>query len=244
MCKSLDDQGQGNWLYLIRCSQFLANVSKACPWLPPIRIFSASLGGSRPGGSSVDDMITTLNRKNILVIAAAGNDGGKGCGIVDYPGSNPRVLAVGAVGCDGKVSTLSSRGPVNDTKCDNISRGFLASSCDCEIVKPDIAAPGVGIVSADAFSNDGYSNHFGTSVATPHVTGVAAIYLSVPGNMLKTQEYVEGVLLNTANYPVSMGMDCPTCSISSKISFDPVILTRPNNDVGYGVVNAYRAVTK
>lgn len=82
--------------------------------------------------------------KGILVVCAAGNGGS-----VEYPAAFAETLAVGSVGADGTISTSSSEG-------DSL----------------DVVAPGEQIMSTAAF--DGLMASSGTSMAAPHVTGVAA----------------------------------------------------------------------
>ena len=85
------------------------------------------------------------------MVAAAGNDGA--ANTVNYPAKYPEVIAVSAIGQDDKLAGFSSFGP-----------------------EVDIAAPGVTIKST---YNDGYYKSLnGTSMACPHVVGVAALVLS------------------------------------------------------------------
>ncbi|MEV0233375.1 S8 family serine peptidase [Nonomuraea sp. NPDC050786] len=94
-----------------------------------------------------------------LFVAAAGNQGGDRT--VVSPGSAEAALTVGAVDKQGRMAYFSSRGPrVSD-----------------HAIKPDVTAPGVNIVAAAAAGTaDGlYQTMSGTSMASPHVAGAAAI---------------------------------------------------------------------
>ena len=112
------------------------------------------------GGDSKSSLITAAIDRNphVLIIAAAGNDG-PADGSIDYPGANANVVAVGAIDSGISVPSWSSRG-IND------------GDYTVEEHEVELGAPGVSVYST---WNDGsYNTISGTSMATPHVSGLAA----------------------------------------------------------------------
>ena len=145
-------------------SDILAGMAWAAP---RAQIVNMSLGGSDTAG--IDPLEQAVNdltaRYDCLFVIAAGNDGT--AAPVGSPASADAALAVAAVDDGDQLASFSSRGPrVGD-----------------HAVKPDIAAPGVNIVAAKAAhgtigttaANPAYTSLSGTSMATPHVAGAAAI---------------------------------------------------------------------
>ncbi|WP_189135903.1 S8 family peptidase, partial [Wenjunlia tyrosinilytica] len=159
--KVLNDEGFGDDSGIIAGAQWA--VDKGA------KVINLSLGGMDT--PEVDPLEAAVNKlsttKGVLFAIAAGNSGPEPES-VGSPGSAAEALTVGAVDKSDKLAEFSSVGPTVD--------GSL---------KPDITAPGVDIVAAKAAKGvigtpaaPGYVTLSGTSMATPHVAGAAALIAS------------------------------------------------------------------
>lgn len=122
-------------------------------------IINLSLG-SDIDNSLVRDAINYAVSKDVLIIAAGGNDGPY-FGSIDYPAANPNVIGVGAIDISISVPEWSARG-INST-----TTPFLVEEKDMEF-----SSPGVNIEST--WKNGGYAILSGTSMSAPHISGLAA----------------------------------------------------------------------
>ncbi|MEU3829656.1 S8 family serine peptidase [Streptomyces sp. NPDC029080] len=158
--KVLDDEGSGD------DSGILAGMEWAVA--QGADVVNLSLGGSdTPGIDPLEAEVDKLSaEKGVLFAIAAGNDGPRSVG---SPGSADAALTVGAVDKKDRLADFSSTGP-------RVGDGAI---------KPDVTAPGVDITAAAAKGSvidqevgekpEGYLTLSGTSMATPHVAGAAAI---------------------------------------------------------------------
>ena len=135
-------------------------------------IISLSLGGMQDlnatAKSEVEQAVEEALRNGIYVVAAAGNDGGSDDdGIVSSPANVPLVIAVGATQKGGEIWASSSRDDsIVDRNGDNRTNPHL---------KPEILAPGAGIISTAPGST--YFRSSGTSGATVFIAGTLALIL-------------------------------------------------------------------
>ena len=166
-------------------------------------------------GSNAFDVVdphTGINPiRNAIHLAVTQGRDGLGCvivaatqnfyGAVVFPASMPEVIGVGAIDRNGRRPSFS-----------NFGTGL------------DVVAPGAANSILTTHWHGGYRYYGHTSIATPHVAGIAALILSVRPDL--TQAQVRNVITSTArrlpHYPPSSGTW--------------------NNQVGHGLVDAYEAV--
>lgn len=158
-------------------------------------IMSNSWGGG-PYSDLLKASIEAANEKNILFVAAAGNHSGNNDKNPTYPASYdvPNVLAVAAVNNRGQMASFSCYGKKS----------------------VHVGAPGVNIYSSTL---KGYDSWSGTSMATPHVSGVAALLWSHEPNLTAVE--VKARLMRSAT---------PLLALKGRVASG-------------GMVNAYNALT-
>jgi thermitase len=138
------------------------------------RVINLSFGGTSPS-QTLQEAVNYAHAHGVLVVAASGNDGGP----VLYPAACEHVLSVAATDQDDNRASFSNHGP-----------------------EVDVAAPGVNIYSTgwpDDSRTDcasGYCRKSGTSAATPHVAGLAALMWSARPDLMVAQ--VTGIVTSTA----------------------------------------------
>ncbi len=227
--KVLDAQGSGSESQVIGGIEYCANQAD-------VHIISMSLGTAEASDGK-DAMSLTVNCSSDhtyssscvnspltypkIVVIAAGNSG-SAPGTVGSPGAAEKAITVGAVTNwteDGKgvyLAAFSSRGPTLDGR-----------------IKPDIASPGVRILSAKAGTAAGYVSLSGTSMATPFTAGAIALMVqknsaikdfAIPADevrkILKDSAQDRGILDNSNN------------------------LMKPDNEYGAGLLDVKRAVAQ
>lgn len=126
---------------------------------------------------SIDSAITAAAGSGIHISVAAGNDGADACSVSpsNLGGSSSTVMSVGAVGQSNAISSFSNTG-----KC------------------VDVYAPGEDIISAWIGSNTITNTLEGTSMSTPHVTGVMAYLLGIDSSLATDPAAMKSKVLSMA----------------------------------------------
>jgi len=163
------------------------------------QVINISLGAQIPcnGLDAASLAVDAAFNQGVLPVVAAGNSG-PAPSTITAPGCAKNALTVGAVDKLDNLAYFSSRGPTLDGR-----------------TKPDLVAPGVLIIAPK--NGGGYINKSGTSMATPHVSGTAALVLATNPNL--SAKHLKSLLEETATN-----------------------LNYEENSQGKGRIDAYKAV--
>ena len=204
----------GSTFDLIQSIRFAAGLSNATGTLPSqaADVINMSLGGGEFSQSEADAIADARNA-GVIVIAAAGNSG---TNRLEYPASYEGVVSVSATNQANALSGYSNFGSMIDVAAPGGDMGEDANADGF----PD------GVLSTIGSDRDGpvaygYRRYEGTSMAAPHVAGVAALMKSVYEDLTPAefdQVLVEGRITD------DLGED------------------GRDDDFGYGLINAHKAV--
>ncbi len=162
----------------------------------------------------IEPALDAADAAGILVVASATNNG-SACSTIREPiAIYPRAFTVGATTSNDGLASFSSRGPV----VYGVTR-----------IGPDVSAPGVDVLSS--IPGNRYGRSSGTSMAGPHVAGVAALLMSAEPALKGQTDMLRAIIARTAD-PRTSNQGC------GGDSSDAV----PNNGFGWGVVNARSAI--
>ena len=188
--KVLNDKGWGNNSDIIAALERATDPDGNPNTDDAADVISMSLGGEGDPDDPTSQAVDAAVAAGSVVVVAAGN-AGPSYRTISSPAVARRALAVGASDKADAIAEFSSRGPVP---------GEWA-------IKPDVLAPGVAIRSTvpltGALGNpDRYRELSGTSMATPHVAGAAALLRQLHPTW--TPEQIKANLMNTAR---DLGLD-------------------------------------
>lgn len=163
----------------------------------------------------LQQVVENVRAAGILTVHSAGNSGALGCSTVNQPASiYDASFTVGATDSSDQIAGFSSRGPVT---VDGSNR-----------LKPDIVAPGEGILSS--VPGDGYTFLSGTSMASPHIAGLVALLISVNPALSGQVQALEDAITQTA-LPLTTSEGCGGDGITDV----------PNHVFGWGRIDALAA---
>lgn len=224
--KALDADGSGTVLGIMRALQCLLDRQR--DW--NVHIVNMSIGAhdASNGVESFSQLSDRLVEQGIIVIAAAGNSGESGTPVIFPPARAARAITVAAsddldtpTRADDVIATFSQWGPAIDN----------GNTDDYDELKPEVTAPGVYIVGAGNDSAMGPRELSGTSMAAPHVAGLAALCLQ--GQPSMNPESFRALLINTSERRGSPS--------SAGIGLSPAGW---NLRFGWGLVDAYAAIAQ
>jgi uncharacterized repeat protein (TIGR01451 family) len=161
-------------------------------------------------------VVDNVRTAGILTVQSAGNSG-PSCSTISSPaGIYDASFTIGATDNNDLIASFSSRGPVT---VDGSNRQ-----------KPDVSAPGVSIFSTQPGGGFRYAS--GTSMAAPHVAGMAALLLSARPDLRGQVDLIEAFIRQGAR-PLTTSQICGGVP-GSQI---------PNNTYGWGRIDALQSVT-
>ncbi|CAK4066573.1 unnamed protein product [Aphanomyces euteiches] len=196
--------GCGQWML---CPTDTQGNNAKCELAP--NVINNSWGGSAAGETWYQATVDAWIKAGIIPVFANGN-AGPSCTTVATPGDYKNVIGVGAVTSTDALASFSSRGPAPDKR-----------------IKPDVSAPGQNVRSSWNTGTSAYNTISGTSMATPHVTGAVALYLSAHKGAAFSDVLNAFTSTAVTSTLTSNGANCGGVSDSKY----------PNNNYGYERIN-------
>ncbi len=221
------DRGNGTLARYVACFEWFVAPTDLAGRLPNTRLaphvinnswYCSPEEGCNPSNFNVMERALNATRAaGIVVVVSAGNAGPTCSSFAGPAGFFDKAFSIGATQSNDTIAGFSSRGPVTN---DGSNRR-----------KPNVSAPGVGILSS--VPNNGFASFNGTSMSGPHVAGAVALMISANPQLAGQVDTIERILELTAQ-PMRTTQDCGTISG----------MTVPNNTYGWGRINVFAAVKR
>jgi serine protease len=200
----------------------------------PAQVLNLSLGGSGACSASFQSAVTDVVNQGAVVVVAAGNDAAIG---LSQPANCSGVIAVTAHAIDGDNASYANIAKQVAISAPGGGCGTLTTSATCSAL---LSANGLGVYSLSnsgttapaSPGGDTYKSGAGTSMATPHVSGVIALMLSLNSSLSRpalTPGQIKSYLQSSAR-PHPAGSTCT--------------LSRYSGLCGEGLLDAEGALTK
>ena len=201
-----------------KCGGFTSDIADAIIWssggtvagVPananPAKVISMSLGGGGGCGATTQNAVNIARSNGASVIVAAGNSNANAANF--SPASCAGVVTVAAVGRNGGKASYSNFGATVEVAAPGGSGGVnsVLSTLNAGTMGP---------------GGDSYALYNGTSMATPHVAGVAALMLSVKPTL--TPDQVTSILQSTARAFPATCSQCGSGIVNANAAVDAAI---------------------
>jgi serine protease len=220
-----------------KCGGFTSDIADAIIWVTggnvtgvpananPAKVVSISLGGSGSCGTTTQSAINSARSRGASVVVAAGNSNANAANF--SPANCSGVVTVAAVGRNGGKASYSNFGATVEIAAPGGSGG---ANSVLSTLNAGQQGPGA----------DSYALYNGTSMATPHVSGVVALMLSVKPSL--TPDQVTQILQSTARAFPATCSQCGSGIVNASAAVDAAIggttpppgtnEVEPNNSTG------------
>jgi serine protease len=214
-----------------KCGGYTSDIADAIVWTSggtvsgvpananPAKVLSISLGGGGSCGTTTQNAINSARSRGASVIVAAGNSNANSSSF--SPANCTGVVTVAATGRNGGKASYSNFGATVEVAAPGGSGG---TNSVLSTLNAGTTSPGA----------DNYALYNGTSMATPHVSGVVALMLSAKSTL--TPDQVTSILQSTARAFPATCSQCGSGIVNASAAIDAALGTTPPTDPPPGTV--------